>query len=257
MLKTILLALIPIIGIPFLLFQEIEALEKPPVTVVYTETVPTLTPGQLSQDVVGVLEQDFTNQSFSDLTRDGWQSWIEISPEDPWQAEELVIISDILNAVVGSLDGEGLNGRQLLEGYRFRRQYGEYITGHDGRIAVVNHDEQVITLADAAFKRLHGFYIIHEIGHVVDRRTERQMSAAFHALAGSDTENRLTAPGYWLNLHAETDLEEATADAFALWIMSTYDAGYKPVFAYTPSAAKYDQIEALLAASVDTVAVKN
>ena len=34
-----------------------------------------------------------------------------------------------------------------------------YIIGHEGRLAVVNHTTQEITLADAAFKRLHGFYI--------------------------------------------------------------------------------------------------
>lgn len=61
----------------------------------------------------------------------------------------------------------------------------------------------------------------------------------------------MTAAGYWLNLAAKEDLEEATADAFALWIMSTYEAGFRLVFVSTPLTADYEGITAALATSLD------
>jgi hypothetical protein len=183
------------------------------------------------------------------------QNWFIVSAEQTWEAEEIVMIQELLTTVISALDEQGLDGQALLTGYRFRRQHGEYITGYPGRIAVVNHETQEITLADAAFKRLHGFYIIHELGHVVDRRTGRQLTTTFHNLASSDMEHRSTAPGYWLNLHAEHDLEEATADAFALWILSIYDAGYRPFFAHTPATADYAEITAVLVTSLNSVAL--
>lgn len=181
------------------------------------------------------------------------QQWIILTPDQPWAAEELGVISDILTTVIRSLNDQGLDGRALLSNYRFRRQHGEYIVGHEGRIAVVNHEEQVITLADAAFKRLHGFYIIHELGHVVDERTSRQLTSKFHNLAGTDLDSGQTAEGYWLNLHGRDDLEEAAADAFALWILKEYDPDYKPVFAHTPPSTKYERIQALLTGSLGSI----
>jgi hypothetical protein len=182
---------------------------------------------------------------------------VSISTESSWQAEESAMLNGILEATIGLLDEMGFDGRSLLSGYEFRRHSGEYISedaaGEENRIAVVNHEQQVVTLADAAFKRLHGFYIIHELGHIVDHRTGRQLSAAFHSLAGSDRETGKTAAGYWLNLHAESDLEEATADAFALWVMAGYEPGYKPIFAFTPVTADYAGITTLMAGSLDSL----
>lgn len=177
-------------------------------------------------------------------------SALALAAEDTWEAGELAMLDEIVTAVVGALDLQGLNGRALLDGYQFRRQSGEYLVDRPGDIALVNHATQEITLADAAFKRLRGFYIIHELGHVVDWRTGRQLSATFHARIGSDLENQATADGFWLNLHARDDLEEATADAFALWIMAAYAPGYRPVFAYTPLTADYEGLKAALAASL-------
>lgn len=183
-----------------------------------------------------------------------WQQWIIVTPESTWTDEELAMLDGILTAVITSLNQQGLDGRTLLSGYRFRRQPGEYVTGHQGRIAVVNHDWQEITLSDAAFKRLHGFYIIHELGHVVDQRTNRQLSATFHAHIGSDLQNQATATGFWLNLPAKNDLEEATADAFALLIVADYSPGYRPVFAFTPVTSDFEGIKAALAITLEAVA---
>jgi hypothetical protein len=253
------IAIIPIFIIPFMIFAKSQN-NTQYVPINYQESLATLNTEekhpvskiQVSTVVADTLENKFKEVSVTDKN---WQQWIIYSSEDPWQAEELTMLNDILEAVISALDNQGLDGHKLLEGYRFRRQHGEYIIGYEGRVAEVNHEQKVITLADAAFKRLHGFYIIHELGHVVDRRTERNLTARFHTLAGSDFENKKTAPGFWLNLHAESDLEEATADAFALWIMNAYEADYKPVFAHTPTDAKYEQIGALIVDSVDSVAL--
>lgn len=163
-----------------------------------------------------------------------WAQWLIVSPESSWAAEEVAQVVEIFTAVIDSLNQQGLDGYTLLSGYRFRRQAGEYLADRPGDIAVVNHTTQEITLADAAFKRLHGFYIIHELGHVVDQRTGRQLTANFHTHIGSDLQNHITAEGYWLNLHAQNDLEEATADAFALQVMSTHAPGYRPVLPTHP-----------------------
>lgn len=185
----------------------------------------------------------------------GWQQWIIVTPESTWKAEELVMLEGILTAVIESLNQQGLDGHGLISGYRFFRQPGEYLVDRPGHIAVVNHTSQEIILADAAFKRLRGFYIIHELGHVVDQRTGRDLSTTFHTQIGSDLEKRATADGFWLNLHAENDLEEATADAFALWIMATYAPGYQPIFAYMPLAVDYAGIKAALDVALEVLTV--
>lgn len=184
----------------------------------------------------------------------GWQQWIENSPDGTWKAEELVMLGEILTAVFNTLDQKEVDGYALLNGYRFRRQTGEFVDGQTGRIAVVNHSSMIITLADSAFKRLRGFYIFHELGHVVDHRSERQLTENFHALVGSDQPGQTTAEGYWLNLSARDDLEEATADAFALWVMASYAQGYRPVFAFTPLATNYPGIVAAIVTSFDGLA---
>jgi len=185
----------------------------------------------------------------------GWQEWIIVTTESAWEKDELLIVSEILATVIESLDQQSLDGRVLLSGYRFRRQPGEYINGNEGHFAYVNHTSQEIILADSAFKRLKGFYIIHELGHVVDQRSNRQLTANFHTLAGSDLDQRITRDGYWLNPRSQQDLEEATADAFALWIMTTYREGFRPVFGGTPLTANYEEISASLITSLDALSL--
>ncbi len=202
---------------------------------------------QADPQIVKTLEDNFSD----------WQQWIILTPEHPWEPEELILLSEIITAVTSSLDEQGFDSQTILKGYRFKRQHGEYITDHEGRLAVVNHTTQEITLTDAAFKRLHGFYIIHELGHALDHRTGRQLTATFHNFAGSDMLAQQTAPDFWLNIASETDLEEATADAFALWIMSTHDAGYKPVFAFTPTTTNYEAIIQTFDLSLSNVIANN
>ncbi|MAU00486.1 MAG: hypothetical protein CL608_25365 [Anaerolineaceae bacterium] len=206
-----------------------------------------------SSQVADALEQSFCAPQICGEA--GWQQWIIVTPGDSWQTDELILLRDILTTVIDALDQQGLDGRSLLSGYRFQRQQGEYIIGHPGRVAVVNHTTQEITLADASFKRLRGFYIFHELGHVIDWRTERQLSTAFHIMVGSDQTQSATADGYWLNQAAEHDLEEAVADAFALWIMSNYGGDYRPVFAHTPVTTDYEGITRTFSTSLKQMAL--
>lgn len=220
------------------------------VTIFFIIFIPMIVPGDFQS--APLIMADKVSQPFSPLpssSEDG-QQWFIFSAEQPWADDELEMTGAILAAVIDALDRQGMDGQEMLHGYRFRRHHGEHVPDYPGGIAVVNHNTQEITLADAAFKRLHGFYIMHELGHIVDRRTGRQLTETFHTLAGSDQEKRSTAPGFWLNRHAENDLEEATADAFALWIMSIYDRDYRPVFAYTPQTTDYTSISNYLVTAI-------
>ena len=203
-------------------------------------SVQTIATYQPATDVQAYLAQQFCSVQLCGEA--GWQQWLHISPEHPWTIDELMMLNHILASTIEALEGVGVDGRNLLSGYKFRRQHGEHIQGHPGRIAVVNHASQEITLADAAFVRLRGFYIYHELGHVVDARMGRQLTTQFHTLVGSDMVNRQTAVGFWMNQHSQHDLEEATADAFALWVIITYEDGYQPVFAGTPPNTNYERI---------------
>jgi hypothetical protein len=181
------------------------------------------------------------------------QSTIVIGQDNVWTAAELQAVEQIVEHTVDALAGIGLDDQQLLDGYRFGRYQGEYVDGVPGRLAIVDHQQQIITLSDAAFKRHHGFNIYHELGHVVDRRLGRQLSQLFHDAAGSQqSDTWTTADGYWLRQHGREDREEATADAFALWVMTGQANFSKPVFYGTPVTVDYNGLnqaieEALLA----------
>ena len=110
-----------------------------------------------------------------------------------------------------------------------------------------------IMLANGAFERLHGFYIYHELGHAVDRQLDRLPSEAYHRIAGDSQEETIeesntwaTTTGFWLRYHGRDDREEATADAFAWWVMA--QAGQpKPFFPGTPVTTDYDEIASAIA----------
>ncbi|WP_420629963.1 hypothetical protein [Candidatus Leptofilum sp.] len=203
-------------------------------------TKPTVTIYQPAADIEAYLAQQFCSTQL--CVEADWQQWLHISPKHPWTIDDLRMINHILTSTIEVLEKEGVDGRSLLSGYKFRRQHGEYIQGHPGRIAVINHTRQEIILADAAFLRLRGFSIYHELGHAVDARMKRQLTAEFHTLIGSDMVNRQTAVGFWMNQRSQNDLEEATADAFALWIITTYEDGYRPVFVGTPLDTHFEGI---------------
>lgn len=187
--------------------------------------------------------KDSENQEFSMPAKE-LAGWVIESGDSYWTGEELNLVDQVLSNSISALDDAGYDGQNLLSGYRFRRQHNEFVDGIDGRIAVVRHNYQEIVLSDSAFKRLQGYYIYHELGHVVDKRLGREPTRRFHEIAGSgkNSGQEETADGFWLNDHAHKDFSEATADAFALWVEMRYTNNSKPVFAHTPVTTDYQEI---------------
>jgi hypothetical protein len=174
--------------------------------------------------------------------------WFIVDEESHWSAQEMLVVEEILDHTWQALDDAGLDGQELLSGYRFRRAAAEFVPGRERLLAVVNHQKMEIILADGAFKRLHGFYIYHELGHAVDHQLDRLPSQAYHRIAGQVQEEVAeasatwsTTTGFWLRYHGRDDREEATADAFAWWVMSRVEQP-KPFFPGTPPTTDYDQI---------------
>ena len=174
-----------------------------------------------------------------------WQTWVIVEPDSAWRVEELALLHETLRTTIRALDEVGFDGRALLRGYRFRRQSSAYV---DGLIARVNHDAQVVTLADTAVQQLWGFYLYHELGHIVDRRLHLSLRQHYHTLAGSDTSapSAPTADGYWMNDHGRSNQGEAAADAFGLWVVMRHTGKPKPVFAHMPNDTDYEQIATTL-----------
>lgn len=179
---------------------------------------------------------------------EGERDWFIVDEESQWTAQETIVVEQIMAHSWQALDSVGLDGQDLLKGYRFRRAAGEYVPGQERTLAMVDHQQREITLADGAFKRLHGFYIYHELGHAVDRQLERLPSEIYHRIAGQGQEEVAetgdgwtTTTGFWLRYPGRDDREEATADAFAWWVMA--QAGQpKPFFPGTPVTTDYDQV---------------
>ena len=184
--------------------------------------------------------------------------WFVFDDESRWTADELAAVNQVLDHTFQALDEVGLDGQLLLAEYRFTRVSGEHMDEALGLVGLVNHDTHIISLADAAFVRLGGFYIYHELGHAVDHQLGRVLSDNFHARAAemagvADSEGGQvvlenegagwqTANGYWLRAHAREVREEATADAFALWVGGEQANMRRPIFAGTPLNADYDGI---------------
>lgn len=176
--------------------------------------------------------------------------WIVEDKNSRWTVAELAALDQILSETLEALEAAGIDGEATMSGYRFRRSAGEYVEGTEGLVALVRHHEQTIYLSDAAFLRLDGFYIYHELGHVVDKRLGRELSARFHGQIGSKD---VTADGYWLREHAHEDREEATADAFALWVAVQRNGNRPPVFPGQPLSADIDTIAGTLARALAKV----
>lgn len=193
----------------------------------------------LSSEAVLYLETTFCNDGLCGDA--GWQRWIIADVDSVWTVEDLAMVRDILQNTLGALEALGLDGQTLLDGYRFRRFAGEYVDHKPGRVALIVHSKMEITISDRALAQQSGFYIFHEIGHAVDRRLGRQFSDRFHRLATND---------YKLRRQAQQDREEATADAFAVWVMVDYMGKSKPVFHNTPATADYGGISQAVAVSL-------
>jgi hypothetical protein len=165
-----------------------------------------------------------------------------------------------LTNTLGALAEQGLDGRALLAGYRFGRYDGDYVHDRPYRLAAVNHGDQIITLADFAFGDETNFTLYHELGHVLDQRLDRRLSARFHELIGSDglasgVENdQATAEGYWLRGQSRANRLEATADAFAVWMIVSQGGQAGPVFRDTPEAVNHARIALALEAALQQAA---
>lgn len=184
------------------------------------------------------------------------QSWFIIDETSQWNPAELEMVDRLMDHTFQALELTGLDGQTIFAGYRFRRVAGEHIEQFPGLIALVNHQERIISLADAAFVRLDGFYIYHELGHVVDQQLGRSLSRGFHSRIDSaaemsgTTNDWQTATGYWMRAQAREDREEATADAFALWVGTEQALMRRPIFAGTPLSTDYEGLMTNLADSL-------
>jgi hypothetical protein len=191
-------------------------------------------------------------------------SWFLTNGENQWSDQEMATVQQIMDHTWQALESIGLDGDSLLAGYRFRRLQAEFIPGEERLLAIVDHQTMEIVLADGAFERLHGFYIYHELGHAVDRRLERMLSEAYHQIArtgqvdggetGGDAPEWLTTTGFWLRYHGRDDREEATADAFAWWVMAQFGQP-KPFFPGTPVTTDYDEIAQTIEEALNQVTV--
>jgi hypothetical protein len=194
---------------------------------------------KLSTGAILYLQTTFCNDNL--CGDEGWSRWVIADAESAWTVQELVMVRHVLENTLGALETLGIDGQELLDGYRFRRFTGEYVDNKPGRVALIVHSQMEITVSDTAFVRHQGFYIFHEIGHAVDRRLGRQFSDRFHRLATDD---------YKLRRQAQQDREEATADAFAVWVMVDYMGVREPVFHNTPATADYGGISQAVAVSL-------
>ena len=186
--------------------------------------------------------------------------WLIGERGSEWTAGEWQMIHEVLSDTLRVLAAADLDGEELLSGYRFKRIFGEYVDPDVGKIAIVNHEKEEIWLADAAFLRLDGFYIYHELGHAVDNRLKRQLSQAYHTRTGGkfvDRENGeewQSGDSFWMRPHGRDDREEATADAFALMVTMSETTSKKPVFSGMPADVDYSGIADAVSQSLTEIA---
>lgn len=149
------------------------------------------------------------------------EEWVVVDAGSHWTSTELRIVHNAIRDTIAALDSAGLDGHGLLAGYRFARFDDRFLEEGIRRLAVVNHESRLIILADRAMIAHQGFYIYHELGHVVDQRLGRRLSAVFEEWAlrpaGPDGSVELR-DGYWMREQAHDSPSEAAADAFALWV---------------------------------------
>lgn len=172
------------------------------------------------------------------------QTWFIADESSRWTAQETAIVKGILSETIAALAEAGLSGRSLLEGYRFRRWAGEFAKDREGKIAVVNHSDMEIVLSDTILRPENHFYIYHELGHVVNRRSAGSLSVNFHSRIEQIDgivirHDWTTAEGFWFRGQAHINRDEAIADAFALWVWVS--AGHEtPNFHDTPETVQWD-----------------
>ena len=184
-------------------------------------------------------------------------NWLIVDDESHWTADEAKILRCVLQNTFDTLASNDINGMALIDGYRFRRQAGDYVGGAVGRMGTIDHNIGEITLSDKAFTVQHGFAIYHELGHAVDYQLNRELSEGFHGYIGGsviseDGQQWQTADNYWLRLQGRDDREEAAADAFAVLVMG--QAGLeRPIFANQPITTDYNGIAVAAAVALQTI----
>jgi hypothetical protein len=194
---------------------------------------------------------DYLSGSFcaGDLCRsESWAEWIILAPDSSWKIADLQQLHTALKDTISALDEAGYDGYNLLSGYRFRHSRGVYLPEELGILARVDHEQQEIVLAEGALRRQWGFYIYHELGHVVDRRLEHALTNEFQRLTsgGHGVGDRKTADGFWLNKAAREKPGEAAADAFALWTVLNHTNNPQPVLWLKPEDTSYETITGVM-----------
>jgi hypothetical protein len=217
-------------------------------------TITSATPSSLASTPAANHEGGDTknNMMVKVIETDEIDNWLITSEDSHWSVEEISVLRNVLQNTFDVLADNNIDGRTLLAGYRFRHEAGLYIGGKEGRMGVIDHNEGVITLTDKAFSVQNGFAIYHELGHAVDHRLNRQLSANFHRYTdgteiSEDGSLWRTADNYWLRAQGRDDREEAAADAFAILVMVNYAGLNPPVFAKQPLTASYEDISAAAA----------
>ena len=196
--------------------------------------------------VLHYLENEFCAP---DLCPDGtWSAWIILTPDNAWTVAELQTVRRTLLTTRAALNSTGFDGQALLAGYRFRNVPRIYLNVRRGVLGRVLHDSHEIILADGALQKQWGFYLYHELGHIVDLRLDRLLTREFNrrAAGGAGAGSSRTADGFWLDSVARENHPEATADAFALWIMLYHTDDPRPVFWNKPHEASFAAIAAVL-----------
>lgn len=185
---------------------------------------------------------------------EGWVTWIILDDEMGWNVTDLVMVRTILLDTIAALNGSGFDGHAVLKGYRFRKVDEDYVSkgGTHRVIATVNHESLEITLSRSAFLRQQGFTIYHELGHIVDRRLDRQLTAMYveRSHHGSAANQDFVGDGYWVRRIGQTDKHEGAADAFAIWMTHRSAEGRNPIFPGTPVQTDYARIAQTVAATL-------
>jgi hypothetical protein len=182
-------------------------------------------PAALQRGVQRYLDSSFQIEELGEAGN--WQNWIITDDGSDWSISQLRMVRAAIQNTVAALESTGQDGYELLAGYRFNRFSGQYLPDGSRRQAEVNHEMQLITLADQAFLNHRGFVIYHELGHVADRQLGRRLTSLFQdqtLRAGANGDSQLV-DGYWLREQAHTSPSEAAADALAIWVLVDF-AGY-------------------------------
>lgn len=196
---------------------------------------PNVDPSSLRRGVLRYLDQGFFLEEMG--TAGEWWHWI-IVDEGDWTVGQLRMVRGAIVNTMAALDDLGLDGQAMLAGYRFRRVNSRYVHDIPGRRAQVNHAEKVVLLADDAFMVYQGFFIYHELGHIIDRASGRALSSGVAERAIERNANPAgpeVVDGYWMRDQARTSPSEAAADAFALWVLVDFSGYDLPSFPTSPN----------------------